>query len=447
MSELFQRLYSEIEKIPLVDTHEHLMSESMRLNQKIDFFYWFSHYASSDLVSAGMPHPVLDKLLDHHLPLDDRWAEFEPFWRVVRTTAYGRVLLMAAGDLFSVDDINTRTYQELSEKISASNFNGWYEVVLKERANIGISVLQPKSDDPTPLDGFDPRFFAPVYGLDTVLTPSNRDDLLALEGETGVAIYSLDDLLKALDAAQEQATGAAVVALKIALAYLRTIRFDKTSKADAEKVFNRLFRYPVSSEGPTRQAPVSWQEAKPLHDYLMHQAVQRAIELDLPIQIHTGIQEGSGNILKNAHPLHLVNLFIEYPQARFDLFHAGYPFQSEMAVLGKNFPNVFVDMCWLHAISPWVARQTLHEWIETIPANKIFAFGGDYVFVEGAYAHAQMARKNVAVVLAEKVETGYLAESEAVVMAHLILHHNAAQFFDLSLNCSSDCKWRVAEED
>ena len=260
---------------------------------------------------------------------------------------------------------------------------------------------------------------------------------MALEVDFGIAIHSLDDLLRAMDVALERAINADVVALKVALAYNRSLRFDRTTKADAERVFNRLYRYPV---GTTRQAPISWDEAKPLQDYLMHQAIQRAITHDLPIQIHTGIQEGNGNFLANAHPMHLVNLFIEYPQARFDLFHAGYPYQSEMAVLGKNFPNVYLDMCWLHAISPWVARQTLNEWIETVPANKIFAFGGDYIFVEGAYAHAQWARKNVAMVLTEKVETGYLVENEAVELAHLIFHHNAAQFFDLSLECS--CKYK-----
>ncbi len=133
--------------------------------------------------------------------------------------------------------------------------------------------------------------------------------------------------------------------------------------------------------------------------------------------------------MANSHPLHLVNLLIEYPEARFDLFHAGYPFQSEMATLGKNFANVFVDLCWVHVISPWVARQTLHEWIETVPANKIFAFGGDYIFVEGAYAHAVMARENVTRVLVEKVESGYLSEEEALVLAHKLLHDNAAAFF------------------
>ena len=109
-----------------------------------------------------------------------------------------------------------------------------------------------------------------------------------------------------------------------------------------------------------------------------------------------------------------LHLLLEYREARFDLFHAGYPYQSEMATLGKNFPNAYVDLCWVHVISPWVARQTLHEWIETVPANKIFAFGGDYIFVEGAYSHACMARNDVAEVLTEKVETGYLSEDEAI---------------------------------
>ena len=66
-----------------------------------------------------------------------------------------------------------------------------------------------------------------------------------------------------------------------------------------------------------------------------------------------------------------------------------------------------------------------------MPANKIFGFGGDYIFVEGAYAHSRMARDNVAQVLAEKVEVGYLDEGEAVALAHKLLRENAVQFFHL----------------
>jgi hypothetical protein len=433
MSDLFKRLSAEIEKIPIIDTHEHLMSETMRLSQDIDLFYWFSHYASSDLVSAGMSQAMLEQLWDSTQSLDDRWAMFEPFWKLTRTTAYGRVLLIAARDLFGIEDINASTYQELSDKIKGSNAKGWYERVLKGKANISISILQPKSEDPVPLADHDRRFFAPVFGIDDLITPCNREALATLECTTGMAIHALDDLIKVMDFSLTSAIKAKIYALKVALAYQRPLCFENVPRADADRIFNRLMRYPASQDGLNYQPPLSWEEARPLQDFLMHQAIQRAIEHDLPIQIHTGIQEGNGNFLENAHPLHLTNLFVQYPSARFDLFHAGYPFQSEMAVLGKNFPNVFVDMCWLHAISPWVARQTLHEWIETVPANKIFAFGGDYIFVEGAYAHSRIARRNVAEVLTEKVESNYLSEFEALEIAQMIFYDNPKQFFNLSL--------------
>ena len=253
----------------------------------------------------------------------------------------------------------------------------------------------------------------------------------ALELKTDLAIHSLDDLLKAIDIALDQAVAAGVVGLKVRLAYRRVLQFEKVVKADAERVLNMLNYYPRRTYNRPVQPPVSWSDAKPLQDYLMHHVIRRAIDHNLPIQVHTGLQDGNGNFLVNSNPLHLVNVFIEYPEARFTLFHAGYPYRGETAALGKNFPNVYVDLCWVHIISPWVARQTLHEWIELIPGNKIFAFGGDYTFVEGTYDHARMARENVARVLTEKVETGYLTEDEAVTLAHQLLRNNAVQFFNL----------------
>ena len=434
-TELHKRIRAEVDGIPLIDTHEHLMSERARLNQKIDFFYWFSHYASSDLVSAGMSQQTLEGLRDPDRPLDERWAEFAPLWEHVRTTGYGRALLLAARDLFGIDDINEATYQELSGKITASNHDGWYEHVLKERANIDLAILHPLEDvDPMPLEEIDRHFFAPVLPISDFLQPCNRIELEVLERKTDVSIRSLDDWLTSIDVAFERAVAARVVGAKVGIAYKRPLHFEKVAKADAERAFNQFDRYPVGHHtfrGVSQLPPVAWAELKPLQDYLMHHVVRRAIDHNLPIQIHTGLQEGNGNFLANSNPLLLVNLLIEYPEARFDLFHAGYPYQSEMATLGKNFPNVYPDMCWVHIISPWVARQTLHEWIETVPANKIFGFGGDYIFVEGTYAHAVLARSNVAQVLAEKVEAGYLTEDEAVTLAHKLLRENAVKFFRL----------------
>ena len=435
-SELHRRIRSQVETIPLIDTHEHLMSEATRLAQPIDLFYWFSQYASSDLVSAGMSEETLQKLHDSRIPLDERWAEFAPFWVSVRTTGYGRTLLLAARDLFQVEDIAENTYRELSAKIAASNTGGWYHHVLKERANIELAIVDPLEDvDPTPLEEIDRRFFAPVIRMNDFIIPCNRLEISMLERKTGVTIHSLNGLLKAIDVALERAVAANVAGVKVATAYERSLFFEKVAQADAERVFNRVNRHPAryraDFEIGKHRPPVSWEEAIPLHDYLMHQVIQRAIEYHLPIQIHTGLQEGNGNCIANSNPLQLVNLLIEYREAKFDLFHAGYPYQGDMATLAKNFPNAYVDLCWLHIISPWVARQALHEFIETVPANKILGFGGDYKFVEGAYAHSRVARDNVAEVLTEKVEAGYLTEGEAMGLAAKLLRENAVQLFRL----------------
>lgn len=432
--DLYRRLRTEIDRIALVDTHEHLIDERMRLQQTIDMFHLFAHYASADVVSAGMPAETMVRLRQTDVPLDERWAEFAPYWRAARTTAYGRALLLAVHDLYEVDDINDRTYQILSERMAAANRSGWYHQVLKERANIQVSVLDVLEElDPTPVEETDRRFFAPVVRADPFLKLCDRPGLAAIERHAGRAIHSLDDLVAALDARFERSVAADVAAVKVAVAYERTIHFEKPTRHEAERAFNQLTKYPAVSPSPdfTPQPPLAFAEAKPLQDYMMHQVLRRAAVYGLPVQIHTGLQEGNGNFLSNAHPLQLVNLLIEYPEVRFDLFHAGYPYQSEMATLGKNFPNAYLDMCWVHVISPWVARRTLHEWIETVPGNKIFAFGGDYLFVEGAYAHARMARDNVAQVLSEKVADGYLTEDEAASMAHALLRDNALSFFRL----------------
>ena len=126
-----------------------------------------------------------------------------------------------------------------------------------------------------------------------------------------------------------------------------------------------------------------------------------------------------------------MNLFVEYREAKFDLFHGGYPYISEFATLAKNFANVYPDLCWVHIISPEIGRRQLHELIETVPGNKILAFGGDCIPVELSYAHAKMARNVLARALTEKVEDGYMSEAEALALTRKVLRDNPARLYNL----------------
>lgn len=440
---LFEELREEIEKISLVDTHEHFILEEERLSLSLDVFHLFPHYASSDLISSGMPHSLLEEVRLSQLPLEEKWKKFQPYWLRVKNTAYCMALKIIAQDIFGVDDINEKTYRILSERIASSNKKGWYAQILKDKANIECCILcfpgegrisAPPSRIEGSLDRMDQKLDMriPPLGLD-ILKPVgvfdglvgiwNLKQIRKLEREYDMSIHTLDDLLKVLDLSFEARIKEGIVGVKSALAYHRTVHYEKTARHEAEKVFNRIFSH--LGEG------ISWREAKPLQDFLMHAVIQRAIEAKLPIQIHTGLQEGTGNIITNTNPIHLVNLFIQYPQAKFDIFHASYPYTGELTTLAKNFPNVYADLCWMYLISPYAARRILSEWIETLPSNKIFGFGGDYLIVEGAYAHAKMARDNIARVLAEKVEEGYFSPPEALEFARKILRDNAFEVFNI----------------
>ena len=107
-------------------------------------------------------------------------------------------------------------------------------------------------------------------------------------------------------------------------------------------------------------------------------------------------------------------------------------FSNVAAALVKNFPNVFIDMCWAHIISPSVSVRSLAEWIDSVPANKISAFGGDYLFIDGVYGHQHIARENVSRALAIKVDDGFLDVDRAKEIARMIFYENPLKIFKLT---------------
>lgn len=418
-----------IDEIWVVDTHEHTTSEKDWIAAEeglVDFSRFFAHYASVDLVSAGMPEADLEKVRSANTPSDEKWRIFEPFWQKARNTAYGKAVEEAIRGLFDLPGLNSETYAPLAARMREMRKPGYYRWVLKDRARIAVSILNIGDDSP------DRELFAPVACLDHYVMARTREELRNLERESGRSIYSLDDLTQALGQTLSRNIELGIVAVKSPIAYVRTLNFEYPSKPDAERAFARMFAVPDVEHNDCVPMLGSG-EAKTLQDYMFHRLVQMCLEHDLPMQIHTGIHEGNGNYLRQSNPALLNEVFMKYPRMRFDIFHAGYPYWDELGVMAKMFPGVHADLCWMNTISPAASRRALDEWLEVIPASKIFAFGGDYVYVEGAYAHAKIARENVARVLADKIDEGYFTLQEARHVADLILRENANEFFRLGL--------------
>ncbi len=415
--------------LPIIDTHEHLPTFEKHRNQEADVLSeYLTHYFSCDLVSAGLADEALAFARDPMQPLAKRWKTVEPFWEAARDTGYGRALDLAAKLVYGIERVDGKTLAKLNEAfVDARAKGGHFDRVLKKISRIEISIEDGLSMAVKgPRDRVDTKFFRPVTRCDAFIAPKSAVELGALGQKTGVAIHTLDDLKAACAAHLEANLKAGVVGLKCGLAYMRPLRFEKVSAGEAEAELAGLFRDPnvVAAQPPV------WPMRK-LQDHMMHFVCSLADARALPFQFHTGLQEGTGNYIYHSEPSQLSNLFMEYRNVRFDLFHIGYPYEHTLSALAKNFRNVFIDFAWANVISPEASIRALIEYLDVVPANKISGFGGDYCFVDGVAGHAYIARENVAKALAFKVKHGSFGLDRAQELARMILHDNPAAIFAL----------------
>ena len=421
MTETYQQLREHVFGLDIFDTHEHLPPfEDQRDMTRDVLGEYLAHYFSCDLVSAGLTPAQLEHVRDPSGSLVERWKLVEPYWNAARNTGYARALDIAARDLYGIERIDGGTIEALNDAfVKARAAGGTYRRVLKEESRILLSIVDNVGD-------CDRQFFRSTVRLDDFITVSSEAEVDALAGAGGGgAIHTLDDLLDACERKLARAfdTGK-VVCIKSGLAYMRPIRYEKASRADAERLFNA-----VRLRRPSDAAPL---ETRELQDFMMHHVCRLADARGLTFQIHTGLQEGNGNYIYHSDPTLLTNLFIEYANVKFDVFHIGYPYQQKLSALAKNFRNVFIDFCWVHVISPTAATRALVEYLDAVPANKISGFGGDYALVDAVYGHQYIARENVARALAAKVDEGVFDLDRARELARMILRDNPATLFDLS---------------
>ena len=208
------------------------------------------------------------------------------------------------------------------------------------------------------------------------------------------------------------------MALKNASAYWRSLDFEYVPYKQAKG----LFAQPPSS--------LSDQQEKSLVDFMFHWIIEKSIEIDLPIQIHTGYLDGNSFIIERTRPIKLNNLFVRYPKATFILFHGGYPWTGEYTALGKMFPNVYLDLVWLPRISREEAVNTLDVMFDCVPYNKFF-WGGDCGLIEESTGSLELAKDVVSEVLTTRIQRGLLTKDLALEIIDRLFRENAIEIFQL----------------
>ena len=439
---VFNRLLDRIAQIPVVDCHEHLRGpgRDLRDTPREPIAALTAMYLISDLWSAGATDREIGMLQDPGVSTDEKWPLFERLWEACRHTAYARVTRLMLKQCYGIEEITRASLERVAERLAERDET--YYLGLFDKAGIKAVITDvlfpPPWERPVRYFGSPvlqqflqgrfqlPLGWHPVFSLPYYHEIRLRDFVEFVGALAEQSITSLGEYEEALYTLIKHAIQKGVIAFKDQSAYRRVIAYDLPTRGEAEQLFNRLLTDP--------RQQLAWPDSKPLDDYLFHQMMRWARELHLPVQIHTGHLANSRNRVDKANAAHFTPVLELHKEVHFDLFHGNWPYMGDVLFLAKNYPNVHLDLCWVHMIDPLYSRELLKRAVTTVPHTKIFGFGGDYFLSpEHSVAHLALAREVIASALTDLIESGWLEEEEAIQIAAGWLYNNPNRFYQLGL--------------
>jgi predicted TIM-barrel fold metal-dependent hydrolase len=422
-SEIFNKVY----QTPFIDTHEHLIEEEGRFKgtahprvKSDDWTMVLSHYFNSDILTAGMPQDSYDAFFSPQMDPLKKWILLEPYWPYVKHTGYGLAVRLAIRDLYGVQDLNTKTVQQVQLGYEKVRRPGFYQKIIKDSANIESCQVNSLEGTPFMKSKMPTLLMQDLSIVGMFAGPSFKDF-----GEpSGIKVSSLSDWHRVINWWFEK-YGKYAVAVKSQNAYSRDINYEQIKGKEVQDFFQRKIA----------QESLSDQEQKNIEDHLFWYAVQKATEYDLPVKLHTGYYAGQnrmplGRLINN--PASATDLCRKSPETKFVFMHICYPYYEELISVAKQYTNAYVDMCWSWIINPLAAKDFLKKYLLTAPANKILTFGGDFIPVEPVLGHANITRQGIAQVLLELVIEKWIKLDEALELTDLIMHENARKLFKLA---------------
>jgi glucuronate isomerase len=120
----------------------------------------------------------------------------------------------------------------------------------------------------------------------------------------------------------------------------------------------------------------------------------------------------------------LAEMVGRHPRLRFQCFLASRHANQSLCTLARELPNLSLAGYWWHNFFPDVIRQVMSERLDMVPVNKQVGFFSDAYCVEWTYGKAVLVRKQLARVLAERVEQGQYTRGDALAVARAILYES-----------------------
>ena len=417
-SSSYAELRQHLEKVPVIETHEHY-SEYADHGDALGFI--LDNYYHADYLSAGG-----EESFPEGLSAGERLDRFLNTFGKSNKTAYARGMLNGLRQCWGVEKLETREDFLAFEARFASRDVSIYEKTM-DRLGIRAKIVDSFSfGEYLAGQKKGSKYARFAFPLPDVHNLHGFPDVMHLQAHLDRPIVCLDDYTEAFERYFERCVDFGIVCLKDQSAYRRDVAYGNPAKAEAEKAFNDIIFHPREIFGDDR--------VRPLDDWLFQYAMRLAAGHNLPVQLHTGHMAGIRNEIAKTNAVNLIPTIELHRNVRFGLFHGNWPYMDEYLFIGKNYPNVWLDLCWVQCIDPVYCVELMKRAVMTVPHSKIFAFGGDTGAVEWVAGYLELARDNVACALSELTDSGWLSMSEAKRLAADWFFNNPNDFFALGFD-------------
>jgi hypothetical protein len=240
-----------------------------------------------------------------------------------------------------------------------------------------------------------------------------------------VEVRDFDELIERYHLALTNLRAHGYVALKSIVAYRTGLNVARWSQDQAVAAFHE-------ARATIHNGTLRIQQ-KPLIDYLLHIAFLHAAEQELPIQFHTGYGDSDAD-MRLGNPLHLRDVLENeaYRSMPVVLLHESYPYTQLGAYLAAVYPQVYFDLSYT---IPFVERLEMlaftRQALSIAPASKLLYSSDGISLPEMHWAGAVRGRSVLAQVLDEMIEHDEINESQALLLAHQVLHDTAYTVYRL----------------
>lgn len=217
------------------------------------------------------------------------------------------------------------------------------------------------------------------------------------------------------------------VGLKSVIAYRTGLKIRRAELIEAKKDF---------LDAKKGRADLAWYgpRVKKLRDFLIVRAMELSIELNVPMQIHTGVGDYD-IVLDECDPALMYELLKDEKlrHATVVLVHSGFPNNQNAAFMASALPNVFLDFSLTIPFLNPASHERLLEILEIAPSSKIMYASDGFNIPELFWLSVKVGKRILEQCFTRFTQEGIFDENEIHQKAKQILFGNANELYHVGL--------------